>query len=39
AHTKRKNTILWNDSSDQDDDLNTNNIRLNSLLCQLTFLL
>ncbi|CAF0991173.1 unnamed protein product [Rotaria sordida] len=32
AHTKRKNTILWNDSSDQDDDLNTNNIRLNSLL-------
>ena len=32
AHTKRKNNILWNDSSDQDEDLKTGNIRLNSSL-------
>ncbi|CAF0976170.1 unnamed protein product [Rotaria sp. Silwood1] len=32
AHTKRKNDILWNDSSDQDEDLSTGNIRLNSSL-------
>ncbi|CAF3988061.1 unnamed protein product, partial [Rotaria sp. Silwood2] len=32
AHTKRENDILRDDSSDQDEDLNTGNIRLNSSL-------
>jgi thiamine kinase-like enzyme len=33
AHLKRKNSVLWSDSSDQDEDMNTNDrIRFNSTL-------
>lgn len=32
AHIKRKNSIFWSDSSDQDEDVSTGGIRLNSSL-------
>jgi serine/threonine protein kinase len=32
AHIKRKNSMLYSDSSEQDDDMSTGGIRLNSSL-------